>query len=274
MLLVLTGIGSYFAFVPPEDRFFSSSDGNGVNVIPAATASPIPDVPMYRGNPTRDGVMPGPGPAGDPVELWKTPLQGRITGGIALANGVVFAQTENGVLGAFDALTGEELWNVETGGTEETPPTAANGLVYVGIDDGNLSAYDATSGEKKWSYDAGGRSNVTEPVDGVLYGSSTGGVAFAIDAATSEQRWRTEVTSESLRGPALADGVLYFTSGGSSGAAHALDAASGTLLWTHALADYDFVPTPSVSDGRVYIVPRNDASPDGCRHRARCCHGR
>src|SRR5688500_8411072 len=60
LLLVLSGVGSYFAFVPPEDRFFSS-DNNGVNVIPAATESPIPDVPMYRGNPTRDGVMPGPG---------------------------------------------------------------------------------------------------------------------------------------------------------------------------------------------------------------------
>jgi outer membrane protein assembly factor BamB len=207
--------------------------------------------------------MPGPGPAGDPVELWKTPLQGRITTSVALSNGVVFARTENGVLGAFDALTGDQLWSVETGGTEETWPTAANGLVYVGIDDGNLLAYDAASGEKQWSYDAGGRSNVTEPVDGVLYGSSTAGVAFAIDATTSEQHWRTQVTSESLRGPALADGVLYFTSGGSSGAVYALDAASGTVLWTHALPDYDFVPTPSVSDGRVYIVPRNDATMTG-----------
>lgn len=263
LLLVLAGIGSYFTFVPPEDRFFSSSDGNNGHVIPAATESPIPDVPMYRGNPTRDGVMPGPGPAGDPVELWKTPLQGRITTSVALSNGVVFARTENGVLGAFDAATGTELWNVETGGTEETWPTAANGLVYVGIDDGNLLAYDAASGEQQWSYDAGGRSNVTEPVDGVLYGSSTAGVAFAIDASTSEQHWRTEVTTDSLRGPALADGVLYLTSGGSSGAVYALDAASGTLLWTHALTDYDFVPTPSVSEGRVYLVPRDDVTQTG-----------
>jgi hypothetical protein len=42
---------------------------------PAATpvVSPVTaagaDVPMYRANPARTGVMPGPGPEGEPIEL-------------------------------------------------------------------------------------------------------------------------------------------------------------------------------------------------------------
>ena len=50
-----------------------------------------PDVPLYRGNPSRTGVMPGPGPAGKPDVLWQSKTGGQMPASPALVNGVLYA---------------------------------------------------------------------------------------------------------------------------------------------------------------------------------------
>ena len=57
---------------------------------PLATAVTAGDVPMYRGDAARTGVMPGPGPAGQPVELWRFQVQGEIHSAPAVLGGVLY----------------------------------------------------------------------------------------------------------------------------------------------------------------------------------------
>ena len=68
------------------------------NVFASPTAWAASDgVPMYRGNPARTGVLPGPGPVGDPVLLWQVHTQGPIVGSAAaIAHGIVYIGSEDG----------------------------------------------------------------------------------------------------------------------------------------------------------------------------------
>ncbi|CAN5636215.1 hypothetical protein BH23CHL5_BH23CHL5_23700 [soil metagenome] len=208
LLILLAGIGGYLTFYDRNDK------QPAVIPAPAQESTPSQDVQMYRGNPARTGEMPGPGPEGEPVELWRFQTGGRITLGIAVVEGVIYVRSDDGVLHAIDAALGTELWSFLTGGGE-THVAASRGMVYVGSDDGNIYAVDAASGDEQWRFAAGGRSSVTEPVEGVLYGSSNQGLAFALDAATGTEIWQTQVISANLRGPAVGDGILYY--GGDDG---------------------------------------------------------
>jgi eukaryotic-like serine/threonine-protein kinase len=64
------------------------------------------------------------------------------TGGVVLANGVVYSGSHDGSLYAFDAASGAVLWkSPPTGGVIASSPVVVNGVVYVGSDDGTLYAF-------------------------------------------------------------------------------------------------------------------------------------
>ena len=78
-------------------------------VLPAipAHAQQTTDWPMHRGNPARTGELDGSGLQGDPVLLWQAHLPGPASRSPSVAQGLAFIGAGDGVMYAFDALTGE-----------------------------------------------------------------------------------------------------------------------------------------------------------------------
>ena len=72
----------------------------------------------------------------------------------AVADGIVFVQSQDGNLYAFDAagVAGcagapkvcAPLWTAPTGSVSSSSPTVVDGVVYVGSSNGNLYAFDAS----------------------------------------------------------------------------------------------------------------------------------
>ena len=133
------------------------------------------------------------------------------------------------------------------------------------IDRGNVARLGLA-----WSVEVGapgGRVETTPlVVDGVLYGTTTWSVTFAIDLATQTLRWRydPEVPRQGgprvccgpvNRGPAFYDGKVYVAT--LDGRLVALDAATGAPVWsvqtTPPGPTYSITGAPRVVQGKVVI---------------------
>jgi outer membrane protein assembly factor BamB len=251
LLLVVTLLAVWVAFRPENNR--GVSPGGTPAAIPAPTE---PAVPMFRANPARTGVMPGPGPVGTPAVRWRTEAiaDGRVVSAPAVVDGVVYAGAgdvdEPGVVVALDAATGAVRWRVELdGGAGTSSPAVAGGIVYVATMGGGLYALDAATGAVRWFAPlinvqpfsspavVGGTVYVGESsspavVDGIVYYGSSGSpsTVYAFDAATGVRRWQTAAPEAGI---------------------HALDAETGAVKWVFATA----APVESaaaVAGGLVY----------------------
>jgi outer membrane protein assembly factor BamB len=78
--------------------------------------------------------------------LWSVATGGPVKSSPAVANGVVYAGSDDGKLYAVDAhgcgaATCAPLWTSAAGAPVRSSPAVAVGSVYVGRDDGTLTAY-------------------------------------------------------------------------------------------------------------------------------------
>jgi outer membrane protein assembly factor BamB len=68
------------------------------------------------------------------VERWSFPTAGRVTGGPAVAGGVVFVGSLDGRLYALDTRTGALLWSDQVGAPIGSTPALGARSIYVGTD--------------------------------------------------------------------------------------------------------------------------------------------
>jgi outer membrane protein assembly factor BamB len=101
--------------------------------------------------------------------LWRTDTQAPFTtSGIIEGDGIIFGNSSDGFMHAFDTQTGKLLWKVETFGTARRP-FYMNGVVYVvSPGGGKLYAFDGKTGTKIWDF--------LSPDDGQGAGSSFTGI--------------------------------------------------------------------------------------------------
>jgi outer membrane protein assembly factor BamB len=257
LLLLVTLLAVWFAFRPEEDHGIVGPGGT-----PTALPAPVlPSVPMFRGDPARTGVMPGPGPTGEPVVRWRYEAiaDGRVNSQPAVVDGVVYAGAGDygkpGVVLALDAATGALRWTTDLPGEAVSSPAVAGGLVYIASVYDGLYALDAATGAVRWQapLPSGGH-DISSPavvggtvyvgdmsspavVDGVVYcgggagfGMAGPGQVSAFDAATGAPRWQTEMPGAGIA---------------------ALDAATGAVQWVFATGA-PVVSSPAVAGGLVY----------------------
>lgn len=70
--------------------------------------------------------------------------------GVAVADGVVVATGDEGLVWGIDAAEGLGLWTVNLGAAVFTNPLVVGDLVVVGDGSGTVSAFDLNSGERPW----------------------------------------------------------------------------------------------------------------------------
>ena len=172
---------------------------------------------------------------------------------------------------AFDTATGEP----RAGFAPETAMVlhvAAGDLLY-GIGREGLHALDAASGEERWRFrpeqGRGGPWGVDGPtVDtGTLYvGTSIGQggqpgdeparpSVFALDAATGEQRWATEIEGGVGYGPVVAGQTIAVTAGPQNGL-YTLDAGTGAVTW-YAPQRTTIASAIGASDGILFVADQD-----------------
>lgn len=137
-----------------------------------------------------------------------------VRGQPAVANGTVYAGSEDASIYAFDARTGERRWRYETGDAiTRSGPAVADGVVYIGSTDSNLRALDAVSGALRWKHTVGGGVQSAPFVSsGVVYFGCDDHFVYAVDAKSGTQVAKYETGGAILSQPRIAGDTLYVTS--------------------------------------------------------------
>ena len=203
--------------------------------------------------------------ARDGSEHWRQAADGWVYA-LRADRGTVVTGTRGGGVQAWEAATGERLWELSGAQTDfETPeagPVIKAGTVYV-WGDGRLYALDARTGSERWSYPVGD-SSMTGGVpvrllpadDGVVY-VSAGSRVFALDAAGGAERWRFDAPAAFLcppafvPGAAIAGGGVYLAD--YLGTVYALDAVNGHDRWRIATESRQSTEPVVVADGLVHL---------------------
>lgn len=183
----------------------------------------------------------------------------QVVSGVVYASSLVNANAPSGYVYAFNASTGEQVWQTATVGNVFLATVAEN-VVYLSAEDPNLTtnpytlyAYSAQNGKQLWQHHSLGISasaNNTVVNAGVVYiagsyGENTGYQGLiALNAKDGSIKWQTPNNakspnaSEPASGPVLVDGTLYV--GDTS--LHVLNAKDGSALWNVAIGGLDVSP--------------------------------
>jgi len=192
---------------------------------------------------------------------------------------------------ALDASNGTQIWSYFTGARVESSPSVANGTVYAGSNDGNIYALNAGDGTWKWTYPTNGSVTSSPVIaGGSLYIGSSDHSVYAIFTDNGTMQWRFPTGDEVESSPAVADGTVYvgsfdrnvyainaldgtqvwtFTTGGwvrtspsvvngtvyagsNDGNLYALDAGNGTMRWHYQAGGY-IASSPAVVNEIVYF---------------------
>ncbi|WP_314174855.1 outer membrane protein assembly factor BamB family protein [Streptomyces winkii] len=203
--------------------------------------------------------------ARDGSELWRLATDGWVFS-LQVDRGTVVTGTRGGGVQAWDAASGEKLW--ELGGaqtefeTREGGPSVHEGTVYT-WGEGRLFALDARTGAERWSYPVGDASvtggvplRLNPAEDGVVY-VCAGARVHALDGAGGAERWRFEAPAAFLsppafvHGPAVAGGGVYLAD--YLGTVYAVDTVTGQDRWRIATEARHSTEPVVVSDGLVHL---------------------
>jgi outer membrane protein assembly factor BamB len=144
----------------------------------------------------------------------------------------------------------QQLWiEHPTGGAQKTgarmQPTVVGGKLFTSGVDGSIAALDAASGKTLWRAHMGKRhgfiwhhgENSTRWGGGpgsdgsIVVAGSLEGVVQAFDAADGKERWSSQVSSEIISTPLIANGIVVVRT--NDGRLYGLDAADGSRKWTY-----------------------------------------
>ena len=177
---------------------------------------------------------------------------------------VVVVGSEDGKVYAYDAESGEEVWQFTTGGKVWSTPLIHDGTAYFGSHDKNLYAVSMATGDQKWAYTTGGviagRPLLFRNL--VVVGSFDKKL-YAIDASSGVKRWSVSAGNWFWAGP-VSDGTTIFAPS-MDGNVYGIDPnplnpgvpdPTGNVLWKHDMGSP--VVSRPVLVGRGLVVAGKD----------------
>lgn len=189
--------------------------------------------------------------------LWKKRLKPQINnnknsvmkgGGVAYADGKIFAVTGFGGVFAVDAQSGKTLWKYFTKTPIRIAPTVGGRKVFVQTIDNSVFAIDTNDGSEVWRYAStasdtalvgGATSAYSQELDLLIVGFNSGEIR-ALKASTGSPFWSDYLVSSRLNAsmsdinaikasPVVAQEVVY--AAGNNDTLTALDIRSGMRIW-------------------------------------------
>lgn len=158
---------------------------------------------QYQSAPNHNAVFQGSLDA-----KWQYSATGRVNGGLAFVDGVIYFGTFEHDVIALDAAQGRQLWSTHLQNVVMSTPVVVGGLVIVG------------TGTNQVQRDEG---------EDTLWGTGHGDVVTALNAKTGKQVWEFQTVGEDMPSAALAGSVLIFGNGDMH--AYAIDASTGRQVW-------------------------------------------
>ncbi|MDT9697221.1 serine/threonine-protein kinase [Streptomyces sp. P17] len=198
-------------------------------------------------------------------DLWRLPTDAWVYS-LKAERGTVVTGTRGGGVQAWEASTGQKLWELTGAQTDfespEAGPALHEGTVYV-WQDARLRALDARTGDERWSYPIGDAAScggvpvrVSQAVDGYVY-VSAGTRVLALDVSSGQVRWHFEAPAVFLcpptfvPGPAVTGGGVYLAD--YLGTVYALDATDGRDRWRIATEARSSIEPVLVAAGHVHV---------------------
>ena len=180
--------------------------------------------------------------------------------------GTVLTGTRGGGVQAWEASSGQKLWQLTGAQTDfespEAGPALHDGTVYV-WQDARLRALDARTGDERWAYPIGDAAScggvpvrITPAPDGQVY-VAAGTRVLSIEVASGRVRWHFEAPAVFLcpptfaPGPAVTGGGIYLAD--YLGTVYALDAADGRDRWRIATESRASIEPVLVAAGHVHV---------------------
>jgi outer membrane protein assembly factor BamB len=214
---------------------------------------------MFRGDPAHTGVYRSAAPRLTATK-WKFQTSGKVFSSPALADGVVYAGSNDGNLYAIHAADGSLAWKFAANLGIASSPAVDAGVVYFSSVDGYIYAVSADKGELKWQFRTEGERRFAAPgihgippshemmpdpydvflsspviVNGRVFIGSGDHNVYALDAATGALAWKFTTGDVVHASPAVADGTVYIGSWDRN--MYALDAATGAMKWKFETGD-------------------------------------
>ncbi|HEY3412673.1 MAG TPA: PQQ-binding-like beta-propeller repeat protein [Armatimonadota bacterium] len=250
-----------------------------VSTMPACLAS---DWPQFRGGQTLSGAAPATsGTMLTPV--WNVRLPSLIVGGATFGPGIsasaaiatvtiggvqrrtVFIASQNTHVYAFDAGTGNLLWEAAAGDRIESTPLVRDNVVYFVTSGGSLTALDAATGSSLWVHNSGGWQDRASPnFSGTNIICCTGYPKkdiYAVPAGFANpapEAWHFSTLQFVYSSPAVDPATQNIYCASQDGYVYGLK-PDGTALWSTPFYTNGgiFRASPAFGNGRVYITGGN-----------------
>jgi outer membrane protein assembly factor BamB len=218
---------------------------------PAAPQAPASaDVTDYRGDLSRTGRMPGPGPQGPVRQQWRHTGPTPVAFPPAVVERQVLVPGDRSLV-ALDLATGARLWSVPLGGALSAPLTVAAGAVYATTADGVTRAIDLEHRRERWRLADVADGAQVSMHEGTLYLGTRLRHLAAHDPTDGRRRWSIRIGHNVSR-VAIADGTAY-VGGEGGGSLTAIDLRAQRIRWSYDTGG-DRLVTPAVDAGTVYVA--------------------
>ncbi|MXR52769.1 PQQ-binding-like beta-propeller repeat protein [Halovenus sp. WSH3] len=210
-----------------------------------ASAVPLPEGGVVF--PGDTGYLTALTPDGEIRWQQETDMEGNgIHGTPVVADGAVYIGAYDGIFYAFDAATGERLWETELGDSIGGSPTYDGDLLYVAVEyadpEGSTFAVDPASGEVVWEdpeHRPTDHPHSTPAIDrdtGTMVLGSNDGLLYAWEYPSLEFKWTFETdpqngTDGEIKEPiTVYDGAAFFGSWDQH--IYRVDLETGTMDWS------------------------------------------
>jgi eukaryotic-like serine/threonine-protein kinase len=227
-----------------------TSTGARTRAVRRVGPPPAPSAFHYRGGAARTGVYDTAGVPVLHGRKWLTTTVSNSFSAPVYANGVLYVLDGSGHVVALDALTGRSKWTSSRIGSILSSPTVTEDAVYVGVETNGTVALSIADGSQIAKFATDSEAFASPVVEGTtLYQATEGGSLYAFDLKTRAQRWRFTGSGPMHGHPAVANGVTY---AGGFTELLAVDAAGQLKWRIPAAPNTQWFANPAVSGGVVY----------------------
>ena len=263
VILLGAVLGIYQLLQTPTPTFETNVQNAGIGNVKANRTWAT-----FRGNKNRTGHLDAvPGPANGTL-VWVFKEEEAITFDFSSSPAVVGNRlyigsshgsffSAAGATYCIDTESREVIWRHVSPTPIFSSPAVAGGRVYIGEgyhehSDCHLRCLDAKTGEQIWSFETASHVESTPFISqGKLYFTAGADGIYCIDALEGQEIWHYKGVHADMS-PVLQNGKLYFGTGYGNYKIYAVDAQTGTEIWSKQMP-YPVWGSPSASENLVFF---------------------